>query len=83
MCVLMPTSLPFSPQKKGPPLSPWQESLPPSSRPAQIIESATEYPLAPYELAGKKHKGYQEVKMTLTHCNPHQKPLERSPCAEH
>ena len=29
--------------KKGPPLSPWQESFPPSGRPAQIIESATAY----------------------------------------
>ena len=35
-----------SPQTKGPPLSPWQESFPPSSSPAQIMESATVYPLA-------------------------------------
>ena len=30
-------------EKKGPPLSPWQESFPPSGRPAQIMESATAY----------------------------------------
>jgi hypothetical protein len=32
----------------GPPLSPWQESFPPSGRPAQIMESATS--ACPYAL---------------------------------
>merc|ERR1711890_35511 len=36
------------PHMKGPPESPWQESLPPSSSPAQIMESAISF--SPYAL---------------------------------
>merc|ERR550517_941400 len=41
--------------KKGPPLSPWQESFPPSGKPAQIIESSTLYPAAHKQRCNPRH----------------------------